>query len=360
MRLGLEGCRFEFYSYWFTLSELNRSKTSKYRCSQKLLGSPCSETTEPISINDTPLDAPWSEWVQFWILLKLVHMKWTKLVQNHQKSMQPSPCSETTEPISIKDTPLDAPWSESVPFWILLKLVHIKWTKLVQNQQKSMQPSPCSETTEPISINDTPLDAPWSESVPFWILLKLVHIKWTKLVQNHQKSMQPSPCSETTEPISIHDTLLDAPWSGSVPFWILLKLVHIKWTKLVQNQQKSMQPSPCSETTEPISINDTPLDAPWSESVPFWILLKLVHIKWTKLVQNQQKSMQPSPCSETTEPISINDTPVDAPWSESVPFWILLKLVYIKWTKLVQNHQKSMQPSPCSETTEPTTEPLNH
>ena len=41
-----------------------------------------------------------------------------------------------------------------------------------------------------------------------------------------------------------------------------------------------MQPSPCSETTEPISINDTPLDAPWSESVPFWILLKLVHIKW--------------------------------------------------------------------------------
>ena len=103
-----------------------------------------------------------------------------QMVQNHQKSMHPSPCSETTEPISINDTPLDAPWSESVAFWILLKLVHIKWTKLVQNHQKSMQPSPCSESTEPISINDTPLDAPWSESVPFWILLKLVHIKWTK------------------------------------------------------------------------------------------------------------------------------------------------------------------------------------
>ena len=250
MRLGLEGCRFEFYSNWFTLSGLNRSKTFKYRCSQKLLGSPCSETTEPISINDTPLDAPWSEWVHFWILLKLVHIKWTKLVQNHQKSMQPSPCSETTRPISINDTPLDAPWSESVPFWILLKLVHIKWTKLVQNHQKSMQPSPCSETTEPISINDTPLDAPWTESVPFWILLKLVHIKWTKLVQNHKKkSMQPSPYSETTEPISINDTPLHAPWSESVPFWILLKLVHIKWTKLVQNHQKSIQPSPYSEIT---------------------------------------------------------------------------------------------------------------
>ena len=147
--------------------------------------------------------------------------------------------------------------------------------------------------------------------------------------------MQPSPCSETTDPISINDTLLDAPWSESVPFWILLKLVHIKWTKLVQNHQKSLQPSPCSETTEPISINDTPLDAPWSESVPFRILLKLVHIKWTKLVQNHQKSMQPNPCSETTEPISINDTPLNAPWSESVPFWILLKLVHIKWTNLV-------------------------
>ena len=235
MRLGLEGCRFELYSNWFTLSELNRSN----RCSQKLLGSPCSETTEPISINDTPLDAPWSEWVQFWILLKLIHIKWTKLVQNHQKSMQPSPCSETTEPILINDTPLDAPWSESVLFWILLNLVHIKWTKLVQNHQKSMQPSPCSKTTGPISINDTPLDALWSESVPFWILLKLVHIKWTKLIQNHQKSMQPSPCSETTEPISINDTPLDAPWSESVPFWILLNLVHIKWTKLVQNHDRS-------------------------------------------------------------------------------------------------------------------------
>ena len=256
--------------------------------------------------------------------------------------MQPSPCSETTEPISINDTPLDAPWSESVPFCILLKLFHIKWTKLVQNHQKSMQPSPCSETTEPISINDTPLDAPWSESVPFCILLKLVHIKWTKLVQNHQKSMQPSPCSETAEPISINDAPLDAPWSESVPFWISLKLVHIKWTKSVQNHQKSMQPSPCSETTTPISINDTPLDAPWSESVPLWILLKLVHIKWTKLVQNHQKSMQPSPYSETTEPISINDTPLDAPWSESVPFWILLKLVHVKCSKLVYVFMSSM------------------
>ena len=137
----------EFYLNWFTLSEVNRSKTSKYRCSQKLLGSPSSETTEPISINHTPLDAPWSEWVQFWILLKLVHTKWTKLVQNHQKSMQPSPCSEPTRPISI-NSPLDAPWSESVPFWILLKLVHIKWTKLVQNHQNR-----CGQAHAPKLLN---------------------------------------------------------------------------------------------------------------------------------------------------------------------------------------------------------------
>ena len=157
MRLGLEGCRFEFYSNWFTLSGLNRSKTSKYRCGQKLLGSPCSETTERISINDTPLDAPWSEWVPFWILLKLVHIKWTKLVQNHQKSMQPSPCSETTEPISINDAPLDAPWSESVPFWILLKLVHIKWTNLVH-----LSPVPTGPVTRrngPVAV-DGPVNGP--------------------------------------------------------------------------------------------------------------------------------------------------------------------------------------------------------
>ena len=157
MRLGLEGCRFEFYSNWFTLSGLNRSKTSKYRCSQKLLGSPCSETAEPISINDTPLDAPWSEWVQFWILLKLVHIKWTKLVQNHQKSMQPSPCSETTEAISINDTPLDAPWSKSVPFWILLKLVHVKWTKLVYVFMSSMFEPVTSYNVKKLSALNRPM-----------------------------------------------------------------------------------------------------------------------------------------------------------------------------------------------------------
>ena len=79
------------------------------------------------------------------------------MVQNHQNSMQPSPCSETTEPISINDTPLDAPWSESVPFWILLKLVHVKWTKLVYVFMSSM--------SEPVtSYNISGLALGWIES----------------------------------------------------------------------------------------------------------------------------------------------------------------------------------------------------
>ena len=128
--------------------------------------------------------------------------------------MQPSPCSKTTRPISINDAPLDAPWSEWVPFLILLKLIDIKWTKLVQKHQKSMQPSPCSETTWPISINNTPLDAPWSESVPFWVLLKLVHVKWTKLVYVFT-DLAHRCCWWTRRPvISVRRV-----WSPSAPLW---------------------------------------------------------------------------------------------------------------------------------------------
>ena len=112
------------------------------------------------------------------------------------------PCSESTEPISINYAPFDATWSETVPFWIALRLNQHKWTKLVQNHQKSWRP--CSETTEPILMNYAPYDTPWSETVPFWILLRLDQHKWTKLVQNHQKSWLARPCSETTEPISMN------------------------------------------------------------------------------------------------------------------------------------------------------------
>ena len=73
-----------------------------------------------------------------------------------------------------------------------------------------MQPSPCSETTRPISINDTLLDAPWSESVLFWILLKLVHVKWTKLVYVFMSSM--------SEPVTSYNvkkwSALDRPMEG--------------------------------------------------------------------------------------------------------------------------------------------------
>ena len=181
----------------------------------------------------SPFDGPWSETVPFRILFWLVNPKWTKSVQNHQKPLQASPCSETSRPIFMKPSPFDAPWSETVPFCVLFWLVHPKWTKSDQNHQQSLRTSPCSKTTGTIWIRPSPFDAPWSETVPFWILFWLVYPKWTKSVQNHPKPLQTSPCSETTEPILMKPSAFDAPWSETVPLWILFWLVHPKWTKSV-------------------------------------------------------------------------------------------------------------------------------
>jgi hypothetical protein len=110
------------------------------------------------------------------------------------------------------------------------------------------------------------------------------------------------------------------PWSETVPFWKFSKSVKAKLVKSVKNRQIPWHTSPCSETMGPIGTNDTPFDAPWSETVPFWKFSRSVKAKLVKSVKNRQIPWHTSPCSETMGPIGTNDTPFDAPWSETVPF----------------------------------------
>ena len=112
-------------------------------------------------------------------------------------------------------------------------------------------------------------------------LLNLFQIDSHEMVQIRPKQFRPiwlaRPCSELLkywtdfhELCTIRRALV---WNGAVLDFF--RLDQHKWTKLVQNHQKSWLARPCSETTEPISMIYAPFDASWSETVPFWVLFRL-------------------------------------------------------------------------------------